>query len=66
MTDFPFMEKVTTEIDRFRRVINSGTEETLLVLLYLNILSGIDLYMPRICKDLAERCEGMLGSSNPT
>ena len=41
---FQFLDSVTSEIDRFRRILNS------------------DLYMPRICKDLAERCEGMLGT----
>jgi hypothetical protein len=53
--DITFQIKLSEQIDRLRRILNSGCLETDLL-----SLAAADIYIPGACKRLAERCEAML------
>jgi hypothetical protein len=58
--DLTFQIKLSEQIDRFRRFLNSGdiSPSTRLFLIFAEI------YIPGACQRLAERCEAMLSIIN--
>jgi hypothetical protein len=62
--DLTFQIKLSEQIDRLRRILNSGQVPSNMTIIELCSLCIPDIYIPGACKRLAERCEAMLSISH--